>query len=302
MNIQEEGKKLLKSHTDLYKKLIQIPTQRELEYREDVENGNLIGKPRFKQKEYEWPSELLKDLHNHLQNIHVYFEKYYFWYDDILIPLIDKRFRRTSKKSIIFLLEKDLYATDEIYGDYMIEKGNNETKLSYYRRNKKIRQFKIQTVDPDVIKNWICKDAIIQIKEQFKFLWNRLETEITVCIEEQYHKKPETKISLQYLKEQVHKVIEFLEDWPEAALLNIGRIIEIWLKHELDYRTLEKYDDFIRLAEVDGIISKKERKLLSKIRKNYNDLKHNLYYKVEKTFVSKLISDFLEKISIEEIN
>jgi len=93
MNIREERKILLKIHADLYNRLILIPTQRELEYREDVENGNIIGRPRFKQKEFDWSPKLLINLHNHLQNIYLYFEKYYFWYDDILVPLIDKRFR-----------------------------------------------------------------------------------------------------------------------------------------------------------------------------------------------------------------
>ena len=302
MNIQEEGNKILNEHAELYKKLIQIPTKREIEYREEIENGKLIGKPRFKQREYEWSLDLLKDLHNHLQNIFIFFEKYYFWYDDILIPLIDKRFRRNSKKSIIFLLEQDIYATDEIYGDYLIEKIKNKTVLSYHRRDKKIRQFKINTTNSEEIKKWICRNAIYQIQEQFKFLWNRLKTEIKVCMEEFYHKKRETVLSLQYLKEQVHKVNEILNVWPEAALLNIGRIIELWLKNELEYRSLEKFDDIIRFAEVDGLISKQERKLLSLIRKNYNDIKHNLYYKVDKAVISKLISDFLKKINLEDNN
>ena len=121
-------------------------------------------------------------------------------------------------------------------------------------------------------------------------------------MEEFYHKKPKTKLSSQYLKEQAHKVYEILNDWPEAALLNVGRIIELWLKHELEYRSVEKYDDIIRFAEVDGLISRQEGKLLSLIRKNYNDIKHNLHYKVDKTVISKLISDFLRKFSLVDHN
>lgn len=293
MNIQERGNKILQNHEELFKKLIQIPLKREIGYREDNEDGHIISKPRFKQREYEWPPELLKELHNHLQDIFIFFEKYYFWYDDTLIPLINKRFRRTSKKSIIFLLEKDLYATDEIYGDYLIEQGEDKTRVFYYRRGKKIRQFEINSIDSKFISEWVCNNAIEQIQEQLKFLWNGLKTEIKVCMEEKYHRKPEIKLSLEYLKDQTQKVINILDDWPEAALLSIGRIIEIWLKHELEYRTLEKYDDIIRLAEVDGIITKHNRKLLIKIRKNYNNLKHNLYYKLDKVFVSTLITDFI---------
>ncbi len=96
MDLREEGKKILRTHQILFEQLIQIPLQREILYREDIENGNHIGKPRFIPEEYEWSSDLLKYLHNHLQSIYLFFEKYYYWYDDTLIPLIDKRFRRTS--------------------------------------------------------------------------------------------------------------------------------------------------------------------------------------------------------------
>lgn len=293
MDLREEGKKILRTHQILFEQLIQIPLQREILYREDIENENHIGKPRFIPEEYEWSSDLLKYLHNHLQSIYLFFEKYYYWYDDTLIPLIDKRFRRTSKNSIIFLLEKDVYATDEAYGDYLIEKNEDKTLVYYYRRDKKIRQFELSSIDSKEIMEWICNNAVGQIQEQLKFLWNRLRTEIKVCMEEKYHKKPETKLSIEYLEDQIQKVTGILDDWPEAALLSIGRIIEIWLKHELEYRTLEKYDDIIRLAEVDGIITKNNRKLLIKIRKNYNNLKHNLHYKLDKVFVSALITDFI---------
>jgi len=79
-------------------------------------------------------------------------------------------------------------------------------------------------------------------------------------------------LKVEHLKDQTQKAIKVLDDWPEAALLTIGRIIELWLKTELKDRKLSRYDDIIRIAEIDGIITKPEMKLFSKIRKHYNYL------------------------------
>lgn len=56
------------------------------------------------------------------------------------------------------------------------------------------------------------------------------------------------------------------------------------------------------MKNIINILLERERKLLSKFRKNYNDLKHNVYYKVDRTIISKLISDFIEKIDLTENN
>jgi len=193
-NILAEGNKLLNTHGILYKKLVQIPEIRELMFRIDTEENLNIGKPRFKNKHYSWPKELLKDLRDHLEDIWHYFDKYSHWIENSLISLISYSKRSESKKSIIFLLEKDVWETAEVYGNYLIEKRKAYTIVSYHRFHKRIKSYDIGTIIDEKIEAWIRKDAIKQIKDQFIYLWTKIETEIKICIEEKSHKEPKLLI------------------------------------------------------------------------------------------------------------
>ena len=122
MDIKSEGKTLLENHKKLYKQLIEIPEKREMLYNEEIEEGVKIGNPRFKSPKYQWSTSLLVDLRDHLQNIWNFFDRYSYWFDDTLIPLLDTNERRVLKKSIIFLLEEDVWCTDEVYGKYLRRK------------------------------------------------------------------------------------------------------------------------------------------------------------------------------------
>lgn len=104
-----EAQELIEKHTLLYERLIKIPEIRKLIYRVDIENGNSIGKPRFNPNEYQWPKELYRDLRDHLQELRNFFDSHSYWFDNSLRFLLDTNKRRASKKSIIFLLEKDVW-------------------------------------------------------------------------------------------------------------------------------------------------------------------------------------------------
>ena len=291
-NIREKGNYLLKRHKKLYKKLIHNPETREMTFRIDIEENLNIGKPRFKYRHYLWPDDLLTELRDHLEDIWIFFETYSHWIDSTLISLISFSKRRKSKKSIIFLLEKDVWETDEVYGDYLIEKKEDYSIISYYRFYKKIKSFKINTIEESEIEVWIRNDAIEQIMRQFHYLWVKIETEIKTCIKEKYHKEPKLLISSNYLIEQLQKTNEIIEDWPEAALLNLGRICEMWLLILLDKESSGFDEDLLKLAERINAIDKDEFKFLKKIRRNYNDLKHKRYYNINKNQILNFINDF----------
>ena len=300
MDIKLEGEKLLVTHFNLYKRLKEIPNKREIEFREEIKDGKRFGKPRFKKSEYEWDKDLLKELRDHLQDLWNFFEKYNYWLDETIFPLLAYNSRRISKKSVIFLLEKDIWNTDEVYGKYLIERDKNNTFISYYRFETKINEIKLTTVGEIKIKEWICNDAIKQIKEQFNFLWSKLETEIQICIEEKYHKELKLYITNEYLKEQFELTKKNSNDWPEASLLSLGRICELWLILLLGKKHKEYYEDLIKQAEIMSIITKKQGKLLYKIKKNYDYLKHKTYYKIDKDFVVELINQFSNMMNISE--
>ena len=292
MQLKEEGEELLNAHKKLYYNLKEIPSARELTFRVDLEENLRIGKPRFASRYLEWPKELYGRLRDHLQDVWKFFDKYSHWVDSSLMALISYAKTMETKKSIIFLLEHDIWETDEVYGDYLIEKFEEQSKISHYRFSKKLRTFDLETVQDNSIEEWIRKDAIKQIEKQFNYLWLTIETEIKVCIEEKYHKEPRLLLSSHYLSEQLQKIKNIVEDWPEAALLNLGRICEIWLLLKLDKENSEFKEDTFKLAERKNIISKDEFKFLKKIRRNYNDLKHKRYYSIDKSLISNLINEF----------
>ena len=292
MDIKSEGKILLDNHEKLYKQLIEIPEKREMIYIEEIEDDVKVGKPRFKNPQYQWPQNLLVEVRDHLQDIRNFFDKYSYWFDDTLIPLLDTNERRVSKKSIIFLFEEDVWSTDEVYGKYLIEEKSDGITISYSRRKKKIKQITLKPMEGSEIKDWICKDAINQIQIQFKFLWGKLETEIQVCIDEIFHKQPKLNLKPNYLKEQLKKTITISEQWAEAGLLNLGRIIELWLLTSLGMKSTPRFVDLIREAEIAGILDYHETKFLRKIRTNYNNLKHKTYYKIETEDIKSMVKSF----------
>lgn len=300
MDIKTKGENLLLTHSKLYTKLKEIPSKREIEFLEEFEEDKWFGKPRFKKPKNRWDKDLLKDLRNHLQEIWDFFEKYNYWVDETILPLIDSRTRRISKKSIIFLLENDLWNTDEVYGKYLIEKGQDTTSISYYRFENKYNQFLLKSVNDVKIKEWICRDGIQQIKNHFAYLWFKLETEIQVCIEEVYSKKPKIDLTTNYLKNQLEETISICEIWPEASLLSLGRICEIWLLISLNLKHKSYYEDLIAKAEKAGIINKNQGRLLSKIKRNYNYLKHKTYYQIDKNFIVELVTQFSNMMSVSD--
>ena len=293
MTIQSEGKNLLERHASLYKKLIQIPEKREIIYREETDNYKVIGKPRFKEKEYNWPKQLLIEIRNHLQELWNYFELHSYWLNPSLLLLLDSRTRKASKKSIIFLFEMDVWQTDEVYGDYLIEKETYITKISYTRFEQKYREKLLNTIDNLEIENWICKDAVVQIQTQFTHLWDKLKKEVEVCMEEKYRKQPKITFSLNYIKDQLDIIEGYIDTWPESALLNLGRVLEIWLLIELKVKTNYGLDFLIKEAELRNLIDNHQFKLLMNIKNNYNDLKHQATYRVDKKVVKTLFNDFI---------
>lgn len=297
MDIKLEGEKLLTTHLNLYKKLLGIPDKREIEFREELKDGKRFGKPRFIKSQYEWDIELLKKLRDHLQDLWNFFYKYNYWLDETIFPLLAYNSRRISKKSVIFLLEKDIWNTDEVYGKYLIVKSKSSTFISYYRFGTKINEIELSTVNESKIKEWICNDARKQISEQFSFLWSKLETEIQLCIEEKYHKEPKLYITTEYFKEQFELTKKYSKDWPEAAMLSLGRICELWLILALNKKHKDYYEDLIKQAELMRKITKNQGKLLYKIKKNYDHLKHKTYYKIDKDFVVELINQFSKMMS-----
>lgn len=287
-----EEDKLLERHENLGEQLVKIPSLRIITYREDMEEGELIGKPRFDPPLYEWNPPLFASLRDHLQDIWNFFDRYSFWFDDDLKEILLINTRRLSKKSIIFLLERDIWETDEIYGGYLIDIKQRETKISYYPFYHKFKTFTFRDVDRTFRENWICKDAINQIQDQFRSLWKKLEIEIHTCQEESYHRPIPIQLTDEDLDTKYKICEQLLSLSKEATLLMLGRLEEMWLLKAIGRTRVNKEEKLFSLAETEGVMDQSNKKLFLQIRSNYNQLKHITTYNIDNCNVKKLVSEF----------
>lgn len=296
--IMKRGNQLLKNHAQIYEQLIKIPEQRQITFHEEFKGEMGFGKPRFVDPSYKWDKELLISLRKYFDQLWDFFYDYNYYLDDSIMHLISNKLRSKSKKSIIFLLENDIWCTDEVYGKYLIEKDNESITINYYRFDTKIKEFKIPTLNKNELKEWIIRDAREQIKNQFTALWNKLEGEIYACMEQKYLTEPKIYLSDQYLQQQINQTKATAEEWPEAAILSLGRIVEILLLKQLRRKRKHYKEDLIETAHLAGKIQTHQKKVLLKIRTEYNLLKHNPFYKGDSFNSNELVQQFLDVIKI----
>jgi len=98
MDITEKVSKLLSKHKIIGDQLVEIPTRRVMTYREELQDKQLIGKPRFDPKNLEWDSKLLVKVRDHLQKIWNLFAEYSYWFDDRLKEILLHELRRLSNQ------------------------------------------------------------------------------------------------------------------------------------------------------------------------------------------------------------
>ena len=292
MALKSIGADLLKEHNELYFELIKIPEDRELIFHIDNQNGNQFGKPRFKEPLYSWNTDLLNRLHNHLENIKAFFNTYSYWFDETIRPIITIDNQNINRKSLIFLLQEDIDKTDEVYADYFIEKSLSKYTISYYRRNQKRQIFEPKINSPADLEKWICLDARKQIIDQFTFLWSYLQTEIESCIKGDFTKLPDEFFTREYIIKQNNDISYILSQYPELAMLKLGRIAELYLMQILNIKNGHREANLAWLAKNEGLISHQQTILFDSIRKEYNALSHRLDYFVNKTKIERLWNNF----------
>ncbi len=289
MNKNEKGELLLKNHKSLKKTLLTTPDNREMIFDEEYDGINWFGKPRFIPPYYNFDASILTEIKNHLQSIWDFFQVYSYWFDKTIYPLLAWDQRRAEKGSIIYLLENDVWATREVYGKYLIEVGDTQNEISYYRFNNKYNKHTIDTIKTEEIKEYVIKDARSQIEKQFLYLWEKLELEILSCIKEDHTKIPRTRINSQYILEQLEICEKIVEKRSEMVFLNIGRLAEYILLMMLGIKRKRSNIDLISLAFNAKLIDKNEEKLFNHIRRKYNALKHRLEYHLDIIMLERYI-------------
>ena len=258
MSLQSIGDALLKEHNDLFFELIKIPENREIIFRIDDVERHHIGKPRFKDPIYSWSPDLLTRLRYHFQNIWNFFDTYSYWFDDTIKPVISFDEHHIHKQSVIFLLQNDFFQTEEMYGDYLIEKNMSHYLISYFQNNQKIQSFEPNVNSEADVEKWICLNARRQIIDQFTFLWSYLQSEIESCIKEDYSLLPDKLLRPEYIVKQNNKIADVIDQYPELALLNLGKLTELFLLQVLGLNRKPKNTNLVWMAKKNGFFTNKQ--------------------------------------------
>ncbi len=298
--IRDEGNKLIKKHIIIGNKLREIPKNRNMRYTISTENTITIGKPRFEKTPYSWNKPQLNELLDHLQDIWNYLQKHHYYFDHKILSFINKDSRRSSKESIIFLLERDVWETDEVYGDYLIEKTNNSVEISYIRRNEKRKTFKLKMMDDEQIKEWIINNAREQIISSFDYKWNLLLTEIDTCANGLHIKLPPVPLSTKELHDQILLVEKILEIDVIVATLALGRVSELWCIILLKQTERNMFVNYIQELKQKGLINNHKQRLLNNIRIIYNSVKHKTNFRVDENTIRELYTNFCNLAGVKK--
>ncbi len=180
-NFLEQISEILNQLDQLRESLRDIPSQRDISCtREEIHKNppTWIYRPRFKPKFKLIPQEQKLVFIKLVDSINLHLKKYS---PDNLTNLLDiLDVSGNNKKSIIFLLENNVYNTNEVYGDFIVEEMQDHYEIYYFRREEKKNQLPTQDRSIDLEK-FIKHDAIIQIQNQFDHLWAILVNEIERC-------------------------------------------------------------------------------------------------------------------------
>jgi len=294
------GNNLLLKHRELGKKLRQIPQQRKMNVNISTRDGLSIAKPRFNKRKYSWDASLLENLLNHLQEIWNFLQNYYYYFDEKVISFIHKDYRRSSKDSIIFLLERDVWETDEVYGDYLVERKRDKIIVSYYRREERRKTFELSIMPDEELKKWIMDDAKNQIISAFNYKWGLLETEIDTCANGLHIREVSEPITDEELLCQASKIKELLKIDIIAAMLSLGRIVELWCVLLLSQKEKEIKQNLIQDLKEAKKIDEHQARLLNQIRIKYNSIKHKSDFRLKEEEVVSLYNAFCDLLRLNE--
>jgi len=294
------GNNLLLKHRELGKKLRQIPQQRKMNVNISTRDGLSIAKPRFNKRKYSWDASLLENLLNHLQEIWNFLQNYYYYFDEKVISFIHKDYRRSSKDSITFLLERDVWETDEVYGDYLVERKRDKIIVSYYRREERRKTFELSIMPDEELKKWIMEDAKNQIISAFNYKWGLLETEIDTCANGLHIREVSEPITDEELLYQASKIKELLKVDIIAAMLSLGRIAELWCVLLLNQKEKEIKQNLIQDLKEAKKIDEHQARLLNQIRIKYNSIKHKSDFRLKEEEVVSLYNAFCDLLRLNE--
>ncbi len=124
------------------------------------------------------------------------------------------------------------------------------------------------------------------------YLWVKIRGEVEACIEEVFHPPPRVPLDADYLQSQLKKTQLLTRTFPEAALLSLGRLAELWVMLTLGVTSKSRDEDVITIALINTAIDESQAKFLRRIRAPYNCIKHDPTQRVQPDFVTELVAKF----------
>lgn len=211
--ILEDIENIKKTLQILQYKLRKIPEERKIITNIEIISKKpkvFIYKPRFQPPFKSLPRKLKNQIHKLLNKIGTNFSDSCKEEVTIMQNIFDLSIE--NKKSLIFLLENNIHQTDEVFGDYYAEKINTKYKI-YNKRRDTIRRELENRVIFENLNEYIEKDAICQIQDQFDELWTQIINKIdSIEIYFKNLKENAQKNQLILVKELIgKKECEFLE-------------------------------------------------------------------------------------------
>lgn len=285
MSLQKS--EILIIHNKLREYLIEIPKTRSMRYTQVEREGLIIGKPRFNPPKYSFGGKLAQDLLIYFAQLKEYFISRNFEIREDLNDILDPNKMSSSKYSPIFLIENDVWNTDAVYGEYLIETVDSEIEVHYFRRNEK--RGKISLTDSN-IEILILADARFQVINQFNYLWDSLRKEIEIS--DTLFLRSQIMISNDYLLEQFETSRYLNEVNPIAACLIMGRCMEMFCKIKLNKIKGSGLSRLVSNLKNQDIITQHEFDVLDEIRVIYNMTKHDLQYEIDSKYVIDLWGQF----------
>ena len=114
---------------------------------------------------------------------------------------------------------------------------------------------------------------------------------------EDYFTLPTELLSKDYLINQINIFRDIIDKYPELALLNMGRIAELYLLQLLQLPNKPKDLNLAWEAHTNGFLTQQQVKLFESIRKENNALKHCLDYKLPKDKIVQFWKTFSTTIN-----
>lgn len=274
MSLQKKDLVIL--HDKLREELVKIPSNRNMIYTQVSRDNLIIGKPRFDPPSIDLEQNLEEKLLEFIEKCRDYFVLMDYKVRDDLEDFLNLKEFHNSKYSPIFLIEQDVWKTDGVYGDYLIEEKDIGSEVNYTRRGQKRGNVNLEL---DSFEKSIIADARKQIVTQFERIWKSLAKEIEKA--DVLFERSQIKISNRFLQEQFESSEKLLAINPIAACLIMGRCLELFCRMKLNIKTRVGLAKMIVDANTLNIISNSEYVIFDEIRDMYNSLKHELTYEID---------------------